>query len=667
MKLYNCDWNIILQVCHEWNTLTLEDRREFHRVARDYSASSFPVDDLSENTGSSLVSIGLLEALETKPGLLKLSDTGNHMRRFLKDLMQVRSPVADPEDEERMTEYVHSLLSMNERIELLNTPRAPRMKSRTLSRQLAKRASSPSWVLSFMRGERTSEDRKGRMFDTAKKIISLISSAEGIAALDELAGCFAGSERAFLASVLSKSVASLLVYPALAVDYRILICLHQNVLNELHRESSEPPESFSMQGLKTFTPLLDDMVVLLVEASSSPIRIRQKDGAVYVRTMKTLMKALHPYGEFYDGLLESNRRERINLARMALSRMRYVEEWGLEEGGLVLKPSDSGKKWLAMSRKGRLKTVLNWIREYMTGQYDESGRYRSRYYKISTFPDYSPRVYTKTYRSLDLKKEILACFTLLDRLDCVWTDELFKYFSGEAAALKVRLNEEYEAVYLKDQLYIGEELSDREFNRQWLSSLHDFFTNVMLMLGCLGSKFCEDERLAVRLTDAGRFLFGLRDDFKLEDEERTSVVIQPDFSVVFMAPSPAAESLIAPLSERIGRGVGELFRITAENVLKVASSGITADKIIADLEEISVSSLPENVRRQIQDWCGQCRKVISESAILIRCPDAETALRVKAQGMKSVEQLSDTVLTVPDHRALRKLRTKLREKGITFD
>jgi hypothetical protein len=39
-----------------------------------------------------------------------------------------------------------------------------------------------------------------------------------------------------------------------------------------------------------------------------------------------------------------------------------------------------------------------------------------------------------------------------------------------------------------------------------------------------------------------------------------------------------------------------------------------------------------NVRREIQGWFAQCRKVTFESAILIRCPDRETVLAYQDPG-----------------------------------
>ncbi|MGM0628018.1 MAG: helicase-associated domain-containing protein, partial [Candidatus Fermentibacterota bacterium] len=144
-------------------------------------------------------------------------------------------------------------------------------------------------------------------------------------------------------------------------------------------------------------------------------------------------------------------------------------------------------------------------------------------------------------------------------------------------------------------------------------------------------------------------------------------VVQPDFSVVFMAPSPGAEVVLSQFAERTGREVGAVFRITEEGVMRAASAGIGPKSILSELEALSQRKVPENVVRQIEQWCGRCRRIGRKSVILIRCPDAETALRVKSAGKGKLERLNDTDLALADRKALKTITRKLREKGITFE
>ena len=67
------------------------------------------------------------------------------------------------------------------------------------------------------------------------------------------------------------------------------------------------------------------------------------------------------------------------------------------------------------------------------------------------------------------------------------------------------------------------------------------------------------------------------------------------------------------------------------------------------------------------EWYGRCRKICRDSVVLIRCPDAETALRVKSAGRGKLERLNETDLALADRKALKTITRRLRKKGITFE
>ena len=55
-----------------------------------------------------------------------------------------------------------------------------------------------------------------------------------------------------------------------------------------------------------------------------------------------------------------------------------------------------------------------------------------------------------------------------------------------------------------------------------------------------------------------------------------------------------------------------------------------------------------NVEREIRGWFAQCRPVAFEAAMLIRCPDRETALRIIGLAKGSATAVSDTMLVYKD-------------------
>jgi hypothetical protein len=77
--------------------------------------------------------------------------------------------------------------------------------------------------------------------------------------------------------------------------------------------------------------------------------------------------------------------------------------------------------------------------------------------------------------------------------------------------------------------------------------------------------------------------------------------------------------------------------------------------------------LPANVLREITGWFDEVRRVSLVPAILLRCPDADTAARVLAAGGKAVRPVSETVVELVDSSARARLLKKLRSAGIFID
>ncbi len=109
-----------------------------------------------------------------------------------------------------------------------------------------------------------------------------------------------------------------------------------------------------------------------------------------------------------------------------------------------------------------------------------------------------------------------------------------------------------------------------------------------------------------------------------------------------------------------------MFRIDRESILAAAEAGLTPDDIVGTLRRASSRELPANVERQITDWLGAVRHVSMRRALIIRCPDAATAAKVRSAGGKHIRMLTDTVLesTAVDSAARKTLLLKLRKLGI---
>jgi hypothetical protein len=172
--------------------------------------------------------------------------------------------------------------------------------------------------------------------------------------------------------------------------------------------------------------------------------------------------------------------------------------------------------------------------------------------------------------------------------------------------------------------------------------------------------------LAVRLTSAGQYMLGLRDDF--EETARAApeaqIVVQPNFEIAFLGRAPSQEAMISRYAERIGRGVGLLFRLTKASIVTYAAAGGEADAVLVELSSLGAKGVPNNVEREIRGWFGQCRRVSVRRSTVIQCPDADTAARVRAVVGKEATPIGDLLLEIPGDRLSPDTMRKLAKAGV---
>ncbi|HTO22393.1 MAG TPA: helicase-associated domain-containing protein [Spirochaetia bacterium] len=149
--------------------------------------------------------------------------------------------------------------------------------------------------------------------------------------------------------------------------------------------------------------------------------------------------------------------------------------------------------------------------------------------------------------------------------------------------------------------------SEEALEELWKSFLGVFLGRCLVSLGGAQAGATEDGRPAFRLTDTGRRLLGLPWEVLQADPgeshyEEAPLVVQPNFEVVFFSPSPEAEAELGRFCERLGRGIGVLFRISRPSLQRAAAAGIAPALIISALKRRSRSPLPANVEHEIRGW-----------------------------------------------------------------
>ncbi|HSU17480.1 helicase-associated domain-containing protein [Longimicrobium sp.] len=430
-----------------------------------------------------------------------------------------------------------------------------------------------------------------------------------------------------------------------------------------------PPEPVEVTETFEAPFRVSDMTTVLVDAAAEPIPVRGNDGSLYVRSQKALASRLLRPPAWADAALAvvgagdpdeddspalpPELAARIDLAMEALQGLRLA---GVRSGErFTFTATTAGREWLALSEGERLKHVLDALR---ASPQRNPGWTPARLATIDFFGVRLP--FGVDEAKPDLRAALAAAFLSAPADGMVRVDAFTRYhaelrnpFLGpDAAALRKRSS------------YSGAPRTREGWEGVW-EELLDIFLRVRLVplggarLGRVG------DDAAFALTDAGRYLLGATDELRLAAAVDGEVVVQPDFEIVFLSASPRLEAELARFAERTGTGVGALFRITQASVLRAAEQGVTADRMLKTLAGVSRAPVPANVARQVRDWFGGTRRVRIRPAVLVECPDMETAARVSALGGPQVSSVTRTLLRLDgDAKTVSTLVKKLRAKGI---
>lgn len=468
----------------------------------------------------------------------------------------------------------------------------------------------------------------------------------------------------------------LFVFPTLVDDGVPFVGAWPPLVRKLARPAGPPS---AVETTESFdTPwMLGDMTAVLVEASAEPLRVRT-DGALYVRASRAIATRLAPVPSWLLALLweepegevdEDEDGPRVKDDAGALERVRLASAWlqvlGLlahrsnRNGEARLEPTPAGKKWLASPERDRLAHVLDHLRK----QKDRvpQGPYEASRGGVPFFP-LRLGIDPPKGLNLDARGPLTdAMLTLPDDGSVDWEH----FLDHRAREGNPFLAAEVRKAFGRRMWNVPD--TEEEWEVMWAELLDLFMAERMAPLGGVRLGRREDGGLAVGITSIGRYLLGATADFTLDTvTEEGAVVVQPDFEVVFLAPAPRAEAEIGRFADRIGKGVGATFRLTRASILRAAEAGTTEEEMVAVLRDAAGREPPANVARQVRDWLGAVRRVAIAPAVLVDCPDEETAARVLSAGGKAVEALSPTVLRLVDGsgKARSALVKKLRAAGI---
>jgi hypothetical protein len=334
--------------------------------------------------------------------------------------------------------------------------------------------------------------------------------------------------------------------------------------------------------------LLEDMTTILLDAGVEAIPMRRNDEKPFSRYEEERAESLLSLPAWLEEFTGATPRIRVGAALSAL-RLGGLLEASPEGDTLRLRPADGAIEWALSDAKRRLTGFL--------GRVPATGR-PAALLSLLLGP-WS----TWTESAADILPPLVQAFQSSPRSSFIRFQDFARYQTAIANPL-IPLRERGGGTALWTGL--SSVPSDELLEDLWQSFLHAYLSFGLIAFGGAEAGTSPEGRPCFRLTRAGRSLLEIEDRPGEEDpaapSAREDIVVQPTFEVAFLSASPEAEAEIARFSERTGREVGALFRITKGKVLRAAAAGLTAERMIGSLARFSKNPIPPNVDHEIRGW-----------------------------------------------------------------
>ena len=522
--------------------------------------------------------------------------------------------------------------------------------------------------------------------NVAKQLVRHLMELPVSVAFAELPNRWPDVPTSALGAAILIGIEQLVLFPTMRQkDMTPMLGLWPTICQRLHRPKPKPPRPMKPETVFHGAFVVEDMTTVLVAATAQPLRLRGNDAALFAKAEREIEANLMSVPPWVLEWLKCPSAGRIPVAMDWLQMLGLVRRAGDPGDDLRLETTRKGERWLAESAKGRLKAICDHLLStarnprpsaHSAGAYaddlddlddlndDDDDEYGSYYRTLELLPSALP-VSNREKCSEGLRTAVGSALTTLPGEAFVSLAEFLAWQAREASPLPTLFAEANGPM-----LYAGwshRPATIEEMENLWSHFLREMLCCRLLPLGCVRLGMIEGSTdVSIALASPGRYLLGGANDFDYghDHDGQGQIVVQPNFEIVFLAPSPLAEASLARFAQRKSRGVGALFSITKKSILAAAGSGMTAAQVLETLTRLSAKPIPANVAREIAGWFDQCRRISVHSAVLIHCPDADTAARVVAAGGKKAVLLTDTVVELTDSRAKTELLRKLHGLGI---
>ncbi len=663
MKLFDIDWaNGFLAHLPAWDKVPLAGRGAFLKLKPSGSVKT----DFPAATMAVLVEAGFVQAHLGGAKVSVAEDT----RAFSRVMRAMdRHRLHDAPSWQAMEAYIRDHFSREERAALL----VGHHRAYYAWRDLLTLACSVEWIERFLSAKNSkawakgtpSRDEagffpKGRVFGKTKKLVRVLVKRRSPPSFSELQAMVPGTSPELFGECILAAHRNLLLFPSLrGEDLEPVIGAWLGIVERMTRAPARKPSEVTPDETFRASFLADDVTSFLVACAAEPLRLRMNDHRLFAKSQKQLEGSLVRLPPWVETVVRRTPPERASTVLKCCRAMKLVHQTEID-GKPFVTASPEAMEWLALSSHERLRSFVDRVKKIDA---------RDVYSRMSgdfAFPPLGYAISLNRRGKFDVPSATVEAFKGIKGSKFISMTQFLVYHAERANPLI-----ETTSKGQRRKIRIGwrnVESTCEELESLWADLLVGYLRLRLVPLGGVELGVDAKGEHCFAVTSVGRYLLGTSDDFDCVEEQACELVVQPNFEVMFMSPSPGAEAEIGRFAERIGSGVGALFKITRESVFAAGGAGLTADGTVESLRRFATKPVPANVEREIRGWFDRCRHLSISSAVLIRCPDPETAARViAAAGKRKIIPVSDTVLELRDTARKAILLRKLRAQGLFVD
>ncbi len=660
MELFN-NWKDFLVAMAQWDSISFSARRSFLELKGNISFDA----NMPGKKYTELFEAGFVEYFVNGQKVRTIQKY-QPFQRIVRSMHRI--PLFENPDYDILVQYIQEHFTRKQRKDFS-------YQRYVYDESLAKHVSSEGWLNKFLSVKRKDInhweesyggcDYEDFQFSTlvilksTQCVIQSMIEKPGPFAFKDLLNMFPKITPRLWAKVIPAGLRYMLFFVALRPeDLEPIIGVWPEIVTRLNRPAPPLPKPVKPKQPFHAAFLVQDMTTVLTICQSDPPRIRGNDYNLFAKAQKNFEANLISLPGWMEKKREFCIAMRINCALTIIQYKKLVTKKGKAGKDLRMELTQAGLDWLSKSSKSQLKIMLDTLKDKKSQKYYSNWNYRESVSFIPLTP----------YNAIKEKEELFLCDTLIKIFKSLPLNTFFNiqdFLSHHAVMTNPLIDLDKEGNPLRgyiDWSYVKPTL--KQLEERWSEILKEFLFMRLAVLGCVQLALDDTDKMCFAMTEIGGYLVGQSDDFTYGENQQKDVLVQPNFDVVFLAPSPIAEAEISRFAQRKGKGIGVMFKITKASIFKAVEVGLTADDILATLKNVSSKSLPQNVVREIKGWVKQCCRITMCSTILIQCPDQETAAKVLSAGGTNISRITDSILELKNAKQKTTLIRKLRDMGI---